>query len=410
MRKLNETRNAIVRCFVLAFVFGTMFLSVIPIAFSDCVIYTVSVDPENPLILEDLKINVGVQNTGTESGDYALDVFVIKNGQIKYDTSFEFSLRPGKGVLFSPTFTPASIGEYEIVTKIYDKYRSVLYHTKLLKIEVTSDIGPFDLELDTLSKTVIPGRDIPLIVRMKNAGFKGTDVKIAVEMDCINQSDVRKEFFVFLGQGSTLDKSFTIKTCDEEGLRDITSKLILFDTTLVESLSQVFLNRDHVDFEVTTPKILEIRQGGHEIFDVYLKNTAEVTVTNLKLAIENIPLDWFSVNPSTIVKIEPNETAMFIVNVSIPNNAPTERYPIVIAVGSDQTLIEHASSLDIISGYLVDQESEEDTLEPKEIQYESIIIFVGVVAVIALIVILRRDRRPQSHDKRRLLKIKDMIE
>jgi len=91
MKKLNETFNVIVGWLVLIFMFGILFLSVVPIAFSHGDIYTVSIDPENPLVLEDFKINIGVRNTGTESSDYALDVFVIKDGQIKYDTYFEFS-------------------------------------------------------------------------------------------------------------------------------------------------------------------------------------------------------------------------------------------------------------------------------------------------------------------------------
>lgn len=375
-------------------------------------IYSIYIDPEHPIVLDDFAINIGVRNKADNDIEYSLDMFIIKDGQVKDESSFTFQLDSDKGILFSPTFAPISVGQYEIVVKLYDKYKSVLYDTEISQIDVVSDIGPFDLIIDVLSRTVMPGDDVPLIVRMKNAGIKGTDVKIDVSMDCINQSSSHKEFFVFLGQKESLDKSLTIKACNEEGLHDVTAKLLLFDTIFVESLNQIFVNRTYFDYEVRTPNIIEIRQGEYEVFDVYIKNTAEVTVHNLKLAIENIPLEWISVNPSTIIKIEPNETAMFIVNVSIPADAPAETYPLVISVGSDETLIKQDSNLKIITGRI--PAAEEGVDKPlvisKELQYKLVVLVIVVIVIGALIVSFKRSKsRKFGHSGGMLGELKDII-
>jgi len=276
---------------------------------------------------------------------------------------------------------------------------------------VISDIGPFDLSLDVLSRTVRPNDEVPLIVSMKNIGVKGTDVKIAVNMDCLEQEDIYKEFFVYVKGGSGgLDKSLTITACNEEGLRHITAKLILFDHTFAESLNQVVIDRTHYDFDIESPDSLKIKQGESKVFDVYIKNTAEINVNNLRMVVEIIPLEWTTILPSIIVNIKPNATVMFIVNISVPQDASVIEYPAKIAIGSDETLIQKDFSLEVISGeFVATEEPEVSPLIPEKLQYQLIIIFiVGIVVVAALIVILRKSKTRKGRGKKALRRVKDI--
>jgi len=404
--------------FSLVFIISTLFfLSTIQIAFAEGEVYSVSVDPKEPLILEEFIINIGVRNTGDELEEYVLNVFVSKNGQVKDENSFTFSLQPNRGMIFSPTYIPTSIGQYEIVIKLYDKYKNVLYQTKISDITVISDIGPFDLVLDVLSRTVRPSDEVPLILYMRNAGVKGTDVRVSLSMDCLGQEDMHKDFSVFLQGGGELEKSLTITACDEEGRRDITAKMILFDHAFAESVNEIFINRTYKNFNLEFPKSIKIKQGESKVFDVFIKNIANVAFNNLRLIIENLPLGWTEVNPSIIVNTKPNETAMFIVNISVPKDATAAEYPIRIAVGCDETLVQEDSTLTVITGEFVEaEEVEVGQLISKELQYQLTVFIIGSTVLLVLIVVLRKliARRSQrykyTYKKNVLEKIKDIIE
>jgi len=409
--KLNRMFNRNGRCSIALLLFVFSFLLTVPSVFSQGEIYSIYIDPEKPLILEEFIINIGVQNTDNKTNDYILDVFVSKEGQVKDENSFAFSLKPDRGVLFSPRFTPNAVGKYEIFAKLYDKYKVVVYHTRILDVNVISDIGPFDLSLDALSRTVGPNKEIPLIVSMKNVGLKGTDAKIDVRIDCLDQEDIYKDFFVFLKGNSDLEKFLTLTACNEEGRRNIMSKLILFDHTFAESLTQIVINDTYYDFDIEFPKLIKIKQGESKTFGVFIKNTAEISLNNLRLVIENIPLEWTKINPATIVNIRPNDTAVFLVNISIPQDASVIEYPIVITIGSDETLVQKDSTLKVITGEFVAPEVELGLLIPEELRHKLTILTVGI-ALGALIVILYKltIRKRRRSKKEVLIKIKDMIE
>ncbi len=370
-KKLSEMHNQIIRYSVVFLLFAALtalyatlfFLSDIPTAytglpnvsseeksFSQGEIYSISIDPEEPSVLDDIIINIDVRNTADELNEYVLNIFISKDGQVKDENYFTFRLYSNKKVLLSPTFTPPGVGKYKIVVKLYDKYKSVLYDTKVLEITVISDIGPFDLSLDILSRTVRPNDEIPLIISMKNIGVKGTDVHIVLSIDCLEQEDIYKEFFVFLKGGGEVDKFSTITACNEDGSHDITAKLILSDHTFAYSLTQAIVSRTYYDFDVELQKSIKIKQGESRVFDVYIKNTVETTLNNLRLGVENIPLEWTTITPSVISSIKPNETAMFLVNISIPEDASIIEYPTTVDIGSDEVLVQKDFTLEVISG------------------------------------------------------------
>jgi len=371
-------------------------------------IYNVSIIPGNPLIYEEFTISTGVRNTGDMLDSYVLDLFISKSGQVKDENSFAFSLHPKEKVVLSPTFTLVATGDYEIVAKLYDKYKSVLYDTKISKIKLASEIGLFDLLLDMLSKRVRPNEEVPLMLTIKNAGLKGTDVKVSVGIDCVEQ-DAYKDFFIFLKGEEEVSKHLTITACNEEGMRVITAKVSLFENTFAQSLTQIFINRTYYDFDVDFPNIIKIKQGESKAFDVSVKNTAKVSLNNLRAVVEGIPADWTKIMPSVVISIKPDETAMFIVNISVPEDAAVVEYPIKIAVGSDEALVTGGSTLKVVTGEFVGPSPASDA--SKEFQYLliTIIIAAAVILLVAIVVWRKLAAKKGRYIGEMLTKLKDSI-
>lgn len=428
-KKLSKKRDIVIRYSIVLPIFVILFAAVallsyrpvsyavMPTGFSAATeefphgeVYSVYVDPKEPLMLEEFKINIGVRNPSTTLNEYLLEVLISKEGEVKDHSPFSFQLHPSKAITFSRGFTLTDAGKHEVVIKLYDKYKSVLYDTEILEITVLSDIGPFDLSLEAITRTVRPGSEVPLIVSMKNTGIKGTDVKISVSMDCLNQEDMHKDFSVFVKGGGEVAKSLTITACDEEGRRRINAKLVLFNHTFAESLNQIFLNRTYYEFQIETSRLVKIKQGESKIVDVYIKNTADITVSNLKLVVKDVPFEWTSTIPSIIISLRPNGTAVFLVNISIPNDAAVIEYPIEFAVGSDEMLVQKESTLKVISGDVAAPIAEARPLIDAY-QYQLIIIIIAGATVLTVIVLLRRSMalKAQRRKKSALTKAKDMI-
>jgi hypothetical protein len=72
-------------------------------------------------------------------------------------------------------------------------------------------------------------------------------------------------------------------------------------------------------------------------FYVTIKNTGEINITDLKLILEGLELDWFSIYPINII-LKPNETQVFIVKLDIPAYALKKDYPIIITLISNELI------------------------------------------------------------------------
>jgi len=322
-------------------------------------IYTLSYSPEEPKISESLTITAGVQNNGNEEYGYKLIILVVKDGQIKENFEYPFNLKPGRSISFSPTYIPDDIGVFEIVAKLYDKYETALIDSKIVTFSSISDIGPFDLILDVLSNVARPTQSIPAILTLENNGEKGTDVEVRVEMDCINQMDITQTFFIFLEAGSTLDKKVVLPACNEIGIHDISAEIILYNKTWISSMNQILLNESYLEVSYHPLDIFRIDAGESKIFDLSVKNSGNVKISNLKILIEDIPLEWFKITPSSITEISPNETVVFLINFSIPSDATPKNYSIKIDASTDQALEKQDSTLEITSlaAYPVSEET-----------------------------------------------------
>lgn len=312
-------------------------------------IYTLSYAPKEPMVSESLTITVGVENNGNEAYDYKLLVLVTKDGKIKETLEYPFNLKAGRGISFSPTYIPDDIGRFEIIAKLYDKYETKLIDSKIVKFSSLIDIGPFDLSIDVPAKTVRPGQTAPTILTLENMGEKGTDVEVRVEMNCINQQDIVKTFFIFLEAKSAKDKMVTLPTCNEVGIHEISAQIILFNKSWTSSMSQILLNESYIELFFQPLSTFKIKAGESKVFDLSVKNFGNMKINNLKVLIEGIPLSWVKITPESIIETGPNQTVLFLINISVPDDIKLQKYPITIAAAADQTLQKEDSMLEITS-------------------------------------------------------------
>jgi len=121
-------------------------------------------------------------------------------------------------------------------------------------------------------------------------------------------------------------------------------------------------------------------QGRSEIFDVFVKNPTDEILTNLILLIRKIPKEWTYVKPKSVSNVNPNETVVFMVNLSIPEDVDVKDYPISMYAISKETHTEKESLLKV-------------SAVPKEIKILKefpfkLVIFYFVITFIIVILII----------------------
>jgi len=218
-----------------------------------------------------------------------------------------------------------------------------------------------------------------------------------------------KRIFIFLESGKTLKKLTDITACQETGLHRIYSSLILWNKIWASSIDQIFINNTYSELEIKSPEIIEVRQNESKVFDVEVKNVADTTINNLKLVIEHIPLQWGSIKPDVVASVKPNETAVFIVNVTIPEDAEVREYPAEISIAGTETLTKEETTLKVLSVTSFSTtpiETIKERLLPLE-KYKNIftVLIIGMIGVV--VVIKMRKRKAESTNA--LLKIKNVI-
>jgi len=383
-------------------------------------ILSLSFSPSEPIILENVSMDIKVKNTGRSYADFKLELFITKEGKIKYRRTFSFGFEQGMSLSFSPSYLPDDIGEYEILAKLYDKNKLILYDSKILKFIVISEVGPFDLSMEVLTRNIRPREDLPVILRISNKGEIGTDVKVKVEIFCFDSSSLLNEFFVYLESKSSLDKLVSIPTCSEEGLHLISSEVILYNKTWISSKNQFFIRELYLQLFLKVPETFEIKQGESKVFDVLVENPSNSSVHDLKLVMEKLPLEWADIKPYTIVEIKPNETVLFIVNLSIPKDAQPIEYPIKMTAGSTEVLAKKDSTLKILAASFFPSPTgdfEEISLLEQFYQliFSNVVLILFIFSLLITILAVMKIRKPYWYlkikwkRKAALRKLKKMI-
>lgn len=308
-------------------------------------IYHLSYSPAEPIVFEDIKMSISVQNPSDKLQNYLMQVQVVKDGKLLNEQDFTFSLEKGKGVLFSPTYTSNDIGEHELIVKLYDKFMINLIDTKIITFNVVSQLGPFDIIVEPMAKTIKPGLLLPAKILLENMGTKGTDVEVRISVNC--DIPLTQSLTTFVPARSRTEKLASIAVCNREGLYELTASITLFNKTWISSTNQFFVNSSIVQLIFEAPDNITLQAGQSLVFPVSVKNTGNEIINNMQFVVERIPLAWQKTSPYSIQGVSPNETAVFIVNITIPSDAEPSTFEIRMTAAVDETVEKKFSYLTV---------------------------------------------------------------
>lgn len=318
-------------------------------ATGDGEIKSVSVTPENPVVLKQMTVAAEVWNPTVDQRSYRMTMQLVQDGKIRSSQEFAFSLDPGLGNTISTSFVPRSIGDFEMVVKLTDEIGIGTDDIEISEFAVTSDIGPFDVAIESPSRIVRPGDRTPLVLALANMGLKGMDVEVRVGMDCRQQEDIAQSFYIFVPGESSQEKIVSTDTCSEVGQRSITASIVLYNRTWITALNQVFLNETVSVMEFDSPDRIVAEPGKSTIFNLEVMNIGEAPLTNMRLYLPSVPSSWMSVNPETADVIGPGERALFVVNVTPDASAPQTSIVIGLVVSTDQMMERGESEFRILA-------------------------------------------------------------
>jgi len=373
-------------------------------------IVSISTSPAIPKVLDDTVVTVNVHNLKDYANDYTLRIFVSKDGRVVEQDDITFNLNTERNMSMSVEFVPIEIGRYTVVAKMFNKDTTELYSEKATDVEVVSDIGPFDVRLDVLSRTIRPGYDIPLLLYMKNMGTSGTDVNVSIKMDCTSQGRIYKDFAVYLKGNGELQKSVSMPVCNEKGYHDVSAKIAMFGGVLAQSTSSVLINDTQRPIYVRWPTLIEIQKGTSKLFDMRVRDDDTGPMSNLRAVINGLPEEWLSIDPALVATIKPNESALFIVNVSVPSSAASDEYPFTISVGGDEALVQKDSALKVIDASVSALDVAGPNAAPSIDTQLLEIVAVAAAAAVAAVAIWKLGKSQRSDSKRIILmKMKDII-
>lgn len=340
-----------------------------------------------PTVFQEIAITTIVKNTGEETATFKLQIIISKDGKIKKTFTHFLDLFAGGSSEKITLFRPEEIGTFDVIAKLWNEQEIKNFDTKVIQLDVISEIGPFDLFLDLLTRQVEPNGELPVVVTIDNKGQLKADVKIKVDIECFQTQKISEEFTILAEAKTKTQQKISMAVCPlqtEIGLHNIFAYIILNNKILAEAKSQFFINITdlRILFE-GVPEILEAEQGQFLQVAITIANPSNSTLHNIRLLIEKIPEEWTQVDPQLINEIKPNETRVFILNFAIPEDAETGEYTMEVTAASEELLSKSSASLIVLPIVTA--------ILPKDfLNYFYALVFV--VAVILIIILKRRKK------------------
>ncbi len=303
--------------------------------------------PPEAMVYEPFKVITTIENTDTGKEEYKLVTQILREGRVVEESTQSLELREDQSLTVVEEFVLTETGKYEIVTKLYGKLLGDAYDTIISSILVNSRIGPFDMEIDTLSGAVALDQQLPVIVKLDNKGVKGSDVDIAVTVECLNNPEILTKSVMFVEAGSSINKMVKMPVCRESGLHRVRGEASVLGITLVSASTQFFvIEKRDGKMNIEFPGEILANAGEPTAFSISVQNPSSSPLENLRLVIEGVPSSWVSIKPSSVSELRPNEKRVFIVNITAPIDAKDISHPIMFLVGAEQAL--QSGSADLV--------------------------------------------------------------
>ena len=330
---------------------GIIFLSFLLLttyAQQDGKITQLTYSPTEPIVLENMEFSIKAFNPTDSTRNYLLLLQIVKEGKSIHEEELTFSLNGNKEITLSPTYVPSGIGGYDIVVKLYDNLKFSLYDTKFISFTSSSRLGPFDLTIDTFTDRIRPGYLLPTKITLENMGIKGTDVEVRVSIDCHNYT-ISQSLTMFVAGGNAAEKLVSIKTCDQDGLYDVSAGIILFNQTWAVSSNQFFVNSTYIKLGIEAPEKLVLKPGETISFTVQVTNLGSDKINNLQFVVQRIPLEWQQISPPLVKELAPDQVGIFIINITIPKYSEPQFYEIRMTASANEAFERKLSTLEVVA-------------------------------------------------------------
>jgi flagellar basal body-associated protein FliL len=105
------------------------------------------------------------------------------------------------------------------------------------------------------------------------------------------------------------------------------------------------------DIDLKYPETVNITQGESKLFSILAKNIGNVSLNNLRLYISTTNLITIEINPKSVFKLSPNESAIFLISVNVPKTIPLGKYPFDFVMISDEIRKAKSIELQIVSAF-----------------------------------------------------------
>ncbi len=354
--------------------------------------------PDKPAVSKPVTLSFALKNIGEVRQTFKVKLFLIKDGNIiQQDDSF-LSVYPGEKKGNSSEFVPKSAGSYEILAKLYDKYETKLLDMASAKMDVASELGPFDLIITPLARKVAKGDELPVLLTVINKGISGTDVSIRINVKCSSRN-ISDSFTIFSSPDRRIDKMMTFPVCEENGAHNIESAITADGKVYAMSAAQFYINDTIFTMDLKIPQELSLEQGGTRLFDISVRNAAPYELHKVKLLSEGFPADWITIEPDAVPLIRQNESAIFLASIRIPKDAEARAYALKFIAYSDELSNRESSVLKVLEANIAPLPASEGR---NLADYYNYIIFAAAAA--GLLAIIRFGKKEERRNPLACLK------
>jgi len=166
-------------------------------------------------------------------------------------------------------------------------------------------------------------------------------------------------------------------------------------TTTIETITEEIM------LTYSMPEYFEIYQNEMGVFNIEVNNEGTLPLHNILITISGIPDGSYSISPSRISTLEPDDYSSFSVSVD-PKTLTVGTHTLTITITSDEKYETTSMSLDVkgytkeVAEQMEEQEKIEEEIKPKMIATKylliSTVLVTGITLLNVLLGIIKRSR------------------
>lgn len=334
----------------------------------------------------------------------SLRVFVVYEGEIKERESYNFDDLE-RNHDFS--YVPFQIGEHLFLVEVIVDGEVVDRFSET--VMVVSDFGPFELKVKPVGNRLDQNQKVPVKNKIQHHGNEPAEVLLRTIVDCVYERNTKTETAKMEANDTKIIWSF-LPSCDQKGLYDIRSEIVFNDRIMVESSTEIEFDDMEEVIDIIMPETVDIDVGDYEIVPIEIINQGDELINDVHITFSELPNDYYSTNPVEISEIQPNDSKIFLVNLTVPDRFEGDyRFSSSVFIASSNNLAVNSFNLNVERTRDEFKEEESNYYWSMLVNiYEYIIFIVLVISGISL-VFKTKERERKNVRNEKLSKLQDEI-